>query len=141
MGENRTFRAKMAANKNALADYVKNGDTVIVLKHCLLVSMDKELNEVKGQKKAFKVLGKVYLVMGIMDPLMWLGSVACFLFGGILKDEIKGYDVYNGQDVNNENIIVLIRKKDNVSYDDTIIYDGYYVKSVSQKPLQGKIKA
>lgn len=111
MGENRTFRAKMAANKSVLVDYVKNGDTVIVLKHCLLVSMDKELNEVKWQKKAFNALGKFGVFAGIFDPLMWIYAACCFLFGGILKDEIKGYDVYNGQDVNNENIIVLIRKK------------------------------
>lgn len=144
MREKRTFRAKMPKTQEAFADCVKERKTVIVMNHCLLVSMDKELDDSKsnkGAKKILKGMGKFSLLLGIFDPLMWVYSASCLLFGGILKDTIKEYDVYSGLDINDENIIVLIRPKDYDPKLDTIKYDESYVKSVSPKPLRGKIKA
>ena len=48
--------------------------------------------------------------------------------------------MYSGMDVNDENIIVLIHQKDCDPKLDTVKYDKAYVKSVSPKPLRGKIK-
>lgn len=144
MRENRTFRAKMPTTQEAFSDCVKDGKTVIVINHSLIVSMDKELNDSKsnkGVKKVFKALGKFGVIVGIFDPLMWIYAAGCFLFGGTLKDKIKGYNVYSGLDVNDESIIVLINQKDYDPKLDKIKYDETYVKSVSPKPLRGKIKA
>lgn len=144
MREKRTFRAKMPKTKEAFADCVKEGKAVIVINHSLLVDMDKELNESqvnKGQKKVSKTLGKVLLVFGIVDPVMWIFSVAYFLIGGILKDKIKEYDVYSGLNMDDKNILILIHQKDCDPKIDTIKYDETYVKSVSAKPLKGKVKA
>ena len=110
MREKRTFRAKMPTTQEAFADCVKEGKAVIVLKNSLLADLDKELNESKsnkGQKKVFKVLGKLYFVFGLVDPVMWIFSIASFLMGGILKDKIKEYNVHGGVDVNDANIIVF----------------------------------
>ena len=134
----------MPTTQEAFSDCVKDGKTVIVMNHSLIVSMDKELNDSKsnkGAKKAFTMLGKFGVIAGIFDPLMWIYAAVCFLFGGTLKDKIKGYDVHSGLDVNDENIIVLIHQKDYDPKLDTIKYDEAYVKSVSKKPLRGKIKA
>lgn len=112
--------------------------------HWLSTSIDKELNDSKsnkGAKNAFKRLGKFGLLLGFLDPFMRVYSAGCFLCGGMLKDKIKGYDVYNGLDVNDENIIVLIHQKDYDPKLDIIKYDGACVKSVSKKLLRGKIKA
>lgn len=144
MREKRTFRAKMPTTQEAFADCVKEEKAVIVINHTLIVSMDKELNDSKsnkGAKTVIKGLGKFGLLLGFLDPFMWVYSAGCFLFGGILKDKIKGYDVYSGMDVNDENIIVLIHQKDCDPKLDTVKYDEAYVKSVSTKPLRGKIKA
>lgn len=144
MREKRTFRAKMPTTQEAFADYIKEEKTVIVVNHSLIVSIDKELNDSKsnkGAKNALKGLGKFGLLLGFLDPFMWVYSAGCFLCGGMLKDKIKGYDVYSGLDVNDESIIVLIHQKDYDPKLDTIKYDGACVKSVSKKPLRGKIKA
>lgn len=144
MREKRTFRAKMPTTQEAFADCVKEGKAVIVLKNSLLAELDKELNESKSNKetkKVTKVFGKIFFVFGIVDPVMWIFSIASFLMGGILKDEIKKYNVYSGIDVNDANIIVLIHQKDYDPKLDIIKYDETYVKSVSKKPLRGKIKA
>lgn len=144
MREQRTFRAKMPTTQEAFADCVKNEKTVVVISHSLLVNMDKELNESRLNeevKKVYKATGIYGLIVGIVDPPMWIFAVACFMFRGILKEKIKGYDVYSGEDVKGENIIVLIRKKDYAPKYDKIIYDKDYVKCVSEKPMRGKIKA
>jgi len=142
MREKRTFRAKIPTTQEAFADCVKEGKAVIVINHSLVVSMNRELNDSKsnkGAKKVLKLLGKFGVIAGIFDPIMWLYSVVCFLFGGILKDKIKEYDIYSGLDINDENIIILIKKKDYDPKLDIIKYDDAYVKSVSPKPLKGKI--
>lgn len=131
MREKRTFRVKMPITQEAFADCVKEGKAVIVLKNSLLGDLDKKLNESKsnkGQKKIFKVLGKLYFVFGLVDPVMWIFSIASFLMGGILKDKIKEYNVHSGVDVNDANIIVLIHQKDYDPKLDKIKYDEVYVK-------------
>ena len=145
MREKRTFRAKMPTTQEAFADYVKDEKTVIVLSHSLLIQMDKELNEnrlVRGAKKVNDGAAKVALLFGFIDPVAWVYSAVLYLNGGLLlRDKITGYDVYGGMDVNDENIIVLIRKENYDPKYGTIKYDKAYVKSVSEKPTKGKIKA
>lgn len=143
MRENRTYKAKMPDTRNDFIDCVKNKQTVIVIKNSLISSLDEELNNSKsnkGGKKFSKGLGIFGLIAGFVDPLMWIYSIGCFVAGGLMKDEIKGYDVYSGTDVNGKNIIVLIRKKDYDPKYDTIIYDKSYVALVTTKPMRGKIK-
>lgn len=144
MRENRTFTAKTPETRNDFISLIKGKATVIVLKNSLLSDLDKELNNSKGNKapkKIAKGLGILGLIAGLTNPLIWLYSIACFAVGGLTKDEIKGYDVYSGMDTNGKSIIVLIRKKDYDSKYDKIIYDKSYVRSVSEKPMRGKIKA
>lgn len=95
----------------------------------------------KGAKKFVKGVGTVILLTGgLLTPVGWVLSAASFATAGLLKDDIKGYDVYSGTDVNGKNIIVLIRKKDYDPKYDTIIYDKSYVALVTTKPMRGKIK-
>ena len=116
---------------------MKNKTEAIVIKHSLVQELDKELkaNQTKGKAKtALKTAGIVgLLVLNLYNPLTWIFGVGSLLAGGILKNEIKEYSIYNGLDIDNRNIIVMIHKKKVNEKYDTIIYDKAYVKSVSSK--------
>ena len=65
----------MPTTQEAFADCIKEEKTAIVVNHSLIVSIDKELNDSKsnkGAKNALKGLGKFGLLLGFLDPFMWV---------------------------------------------------------------------
>lgn len=137
MRKNFSYTAAIPSTRNEFIDCVKNKTEAIVIKHSLVQELDKELkaNQTKGKAKtALKTAGIVgLLVLNLYNPLTWIFGVGSLLAGGILKNEIKEYSIYNGLDIDNRNIIVMIHKKKVNEKYDTIIYDKAYVKSVSSK--------
>ncbi len=135
----------MPTTEESFANCVKEEKAVIVLNHALIADLENKPNDSRTNRAGKKVMdgfAKTLLVCGIfsLDPLAWLYAVICFVFGGVMKDAIKGYTVYSGMDVNDEKIIVLIRSEDCDPKLDVIKYDESYVKSVSPKPLKWLIK-
>lgn len=145
MRKNYTFIPKMPKNRNAFIDCLKEKAEVIVIGNDMIETLSKELNKNVGKGRAKTALTTVgvgaLLVLNLYNPLTWIFGIGSIAAGGILKNEIKKYNVHMGRDVENKEIIVLIHKNKVNMKLDTIIYDENYVLSVETKEYRGHIKS
>ena len=144
MRKNYTYIPKMPKNRNAFIDCIKEKTEVIVICNDMIDILSEEINKNIGKGKAKATLTTVgvaaLLVFNLYNPLTWIFGLGSLATSGMLRNEVRKYNVHMGRDVNNKEIIVLIRKNKVNAKLDTIAYDKKYVLMVESKEYRGHIK-
>ncbi len=144
MRKNYTHTPEMPNNRNEFIDCLKKQSEVIVIKHDLVNDLSKELNKSIGNQKGKTILQTAgiatLLICNLYNPLTWIFGIGSLTTSGLLKNNIKRYNVYLGRNVTHHEIIVLIHKSKVDLTLDTISYNKNYVLSVENKPYKKTIK-
>ena len=137
------YTAQVAKDRNDFITLIKSKKEVIVVDHNLLEQLTKEINEEMKVKKSGKRLKKIAPVMLVLwwNPIGWALSGVVLLGGvlGVNSSALKKYNLYSGKDVDNNEIITLLRKsRVDLKYD-TIQYPEW-IASIDYDHKNKKIK-
>lgn len=142
MRKNMSYIASVPGTRNGFINMIDSKKDVVLLNHELLEVISKEINEnISTGKigKAGKITGPIMLALSWWNPIGLLCSGVVMLSGIVAgwSNSLKKYNMFEGIDIHENGIVVLLKKSINLKYD-TIEYPDW-VKSIDYTHQNKKI--